>query len=82
MVDSTSADAQLPGQNPAFSGAYKQLMSTYPGEPALQAEQATSGANLIAVGTKAAAALSQEQPPAELGWTPATSATSSTSWPN
>jgi uncharacterized protein (DUF1501 family) len=67
VADSTSANDQLPGQDPAFSGAYKQLMGTYPGEPALQAEQATSGANLIAVGTKAAAALSKEQPPTSSG---------------
>ncbi len=64
VVDSTSAGAQLPGQNPAFSGAYKQLMSTFPGEPALQAGQANSGRNLMRVGSKAAAALSKEQPPA------------------
>lgn len=64
VVDSTSAGAQLPGQNPAFSGAYKQLMSTYPGEPGLQAGQANSGENLMKVGSKAAAALSKEQPPA------------------
>ncbi len=64
VVDSTSAGAQLPGQNPAFSGAYKQLMSTYPGEPGLQAGQANSGGNLMKVGSKAAAALAKERPPA------------------
>ena len=67
VADSTSADAQLPGQGPAFSGPYKQLMTTYPGEPSLRAAQATSGANLMAVGTRAAAALSKEQPPATSG---------------
>ncbi|MGA3220182.1 MAG: DUF1501 domain-containing protein [Acidimicrobiales bacterium] len=64
VVDSTSAGAQLPGQNSAFTGAYKQLMSSYPGEPALQAGQANSGGNLMLVGSKAADALSHEQPPA------------------
>lgn len=63
LVDSTSPGAQLPGQNPQFSSAYKQLMSTFPGEIGIQAEQATSGANLMTVGSKAAAALSKEQPP-------------------
>ena len=64
VVDSTQANAQLPGQNPAFSGAYKQLMKSFPGEPALQAGQANSGGNLMLIGTKAADALSHEQPPA------------------
>jgi uncharacterized protein (DUF1501 family) len=64
VVDSTSPGAQLPGQNPAFSAAYRQLMSTYIGEPALEAGQATSGTNLMTVGSKAAAALTKEHPPA------------------
>lgn len=63
VADSTSAGSQLPGQNAAFSAAYKQLMTTYRGETALEAGQATSGANLLAVGAKAAAALTREQPP-------------------
>ncbi len=64
VVDSTSGDAQLPGQNREFTGAYKQLMSSFPGEPALQAGQANSGGNLMRVGGMAAAALNHEQPPA------------------
>ncbi len=64
LVDSTSPGAQLPGQNPAFTGAYKQLMSSFPGEPALQAGQANSGGNLMRVGSMAAKALNHEQPPA------------------
>ena len=64
VADSTSPGSQLPGQNPAFTGAYKQLMSTFRGEPSLQAAQATCGANLLAVGSKAAAALTKEKVPA------------------
>ena len=63
LVDSTSPGAQLPGQNPQFSGAYRQLMSTFPGEVEIQAEQAISGKNLLTVGSKAAAALSHEKTP-------------------
>jgi len=64
LVDSTSPGDQLPGQNPQFSAAYRQLMSTFAGELGVQAEQATSGANLMTVGSKAAGALSHEQTPA------------------
>jgi uncharacterized protein (DUF1501 family) len=63
LVDSTQPGAQLPGQNPQFSSAYRQLMSTFPGEVEIQAEQAISGKNLMTVGSRAAAALSHEQPP-------------------
>ncbi|MGH9917466.1 MAG: DUF1501 domain-containing protein [Nitrososphaerales archaeon] len=63
LVDSTSPGNQLPGQNPQFSAAYRQLMSTFPGEPGIQAEQAISGKNLLTIGSKAAAALSHEQTP-------------------
>jgi uncharacterized protein (DUF1501 family) len=65
LVDSTSPGAQLPGQNPQFSAAYRQLMSTFPGEIGIQAEQAVSGANLMTVGSKAAAALGHEQVPSQ-----------------
>ncbi|HXW78968.1 MAG TPA: DUF1501 domain-containing protein [Acidimicrobiales bacterium] len=63
VVDSTNAGAQVPGQNPAFSSAFKQMMKPYPGEPYMEAAQATCGANLMAVGNQAADALSKEQPP-------------------
>jgi uncharacterized protein (DUF1501 family) len=62
VVDSTSPGAQLPGQNPAFNAAYKQLMTSFPGETALQAGQANCGTALLTVGSKAAAALSKEKP--------------------
>jgi uncharacterized protein (DUF1501 family) len=65
VADSTSAGSQLPGQNGPFSTAYKQLMTPYRGEPALEAGQAKSGSNLLAVGAEAAAALTKEQPPQE-----------------
>jgi len=64
VADSTSPGAQLPSQNPAFTGAYKQLMTTFSGEPSLQSAQATCGANLLAVGAQAAAALTNEKAPA------------------
>jgi uncharacterized protein (DUF1501 family) len=64
VADSTSPGSQLPGQNPAFTGPYKQLMTTFRGEPSLQAAQAACGANLLAVGAKAAAALTKEKVPA------------------
>ncbi len=64
VVDSTSPGSQLPSGNQAFSMAYRQMMSSHPGEPPLMAAQASSGANLLAVGTKAAAALTKEKPPA------------------
>lgn len=63
VVDSTSPGAQIPGQNPAFGAAYKQMMRTYPGEPYMQAAQAMCGANLMKVGSMTAEALSKEQPP-------------------
>jgi hypothetical protein len=36
VADSASPSAQLPDQNPQFTGHYKQLMSTFRGEPSLQ----------------------------------------------
>jgi uncharacterized protein (DUF1501 family) len=67
VVDSTSAGSQLPGQDPVFSAAYRQMMTAFPGEPALQAGQAASGSNLMTVGAKAAAALSKEHPTSTTG---------------
>jgi uncharacterized protein (DUF1501 family) len=62
VVDSTSPGAQIPGDNPAFGHAYRQLMESYFGEPALQAGQANCGNALMTVGTKTAAALTKEKP--------------------
>jgi uncharacterized protein (DUF1501 family) len=68
VVDSTSAGAQLPLQNGAFEAAYKQMMSTYAGEPALEEAQAGAGADMLAVGARAASALGKEKaPPAAPG---------------
>jgi len=67
VVDSTSPGDQLPGQSGPFAGAYKQMMTRFPGEPALQAAQAGSGANFLKVGADAAAALSKEHPPVGSG---------------
>ncbi len=64
VADSTSAGDQLPGSGGAFTTAYRQMMTTYPGEPRWQAGQANSGRNLLAVGSKAAAACNHEKPPA------------------
>lgn len=64
IVDSTNAGDQLPGQNPSFSRAYKSLMTSHPGQPALQAGQANAGGYLLEIGAKAAAALTKEKPPA------------------
>lgn len=64
VVDSTSAGAQLPGPGGQFTNAYKQMMTSFPGEAPLQAGQANCGADLLAIGTKAAAALTKEKPPA------------------
>jgi uncharacterized protein (DUF1501 family) len=63
VADSLQASAQLPGQNPQFNGAYKQMMTSYPGQYPLEAGQANSGGYLLEVGAKAAAACSKEQPP-------------------
>jgi uncharacterized protein (DUF1501 family) len=62
VVDSTSPGAQIPGGNGTFNAAYHQLMTSFPGEPALQAGQANCGNNLLKVGAKAAAALTKEKP--------------------
>ncbi|HMK96265.1 MAG TPA: DUF1501 domain-containing protein, partial [Acidimicrobiales bacterium] len=67
VVDSTSPGSQLPGQGSAFTGAYRQLMSSFPGEPTLQAGQANAGANFLTIGSEAAAALSKEHAPAGAG---------------
>jgi len=63
VVDSTSAGAQVPGPSSQFTGAYRQMMSTFPGEPALQAAQASCGAAFLQIGDEAAAALNKEHPP-------------------
>lgn len=63
LVDSTQGSAQLPGQNPSFSRAYKKLMTSYPGQHPIAAGQANAGNHLLTVGAKAAAALNKEQPP-------------------
>jgi uncharacterized protein (DUF1501 family) len=63
--DSTSASAQVPGQNPIFMAAYKELMAPYSGQLTLERAAATSGANVITVGNAAAAALTKEAPPAD-----------------
>jgi uncharacterized protein (DUF1501 family) len=64
VVDSTSPGSQLPGQAAPFSVAYRQMMRTSPGEPALQAGQASSGAHFLEIGAEAATALSKEKAPA------------------
>jgi len=67
VVDSTSPGSQLPGQGSSFTGAYKQIMSSFPGESPLQAGQANCGANLLTIGSEAAAALAKEKPPSGTG---------------
>lgn len=66
VVDSTSAGSQLPGSGPAFDRAYRQLMTSFPGEHPLQAGQANCGADLLTIGQKAAAALTKEKPPTQV----------------
>ena len=64
LVDSTQPSAQLPGQNPSFSRAYKKLMTSYPGQHSLAAGQANAGNDLLTIGAKAAQALSKQKAPA------------------
>ncbi|MGD0441284.1 MAG: DUF1501 domain-containing protein [Acidimicrobiales bacterium] len=64
LADSTTPGDQLPGGDPNFLKAYAELEHTYPHEPALEADIAQAGCNLLSVGAKAASALTSQKPPA------------------
>ena len=63
LADSTTPGDQTPGGNPNFLAAYSELEHTYPHEPALEADIAQAGCNLLTVGAKAASALTSQKPP-------------------
>ena len=64
LADSTTPGDQLPGGDPNFLKAYAELEHTYAHEPALEADIAQAGCNLLSVGAKAASALTSQKPPA------------------
>ena len=64
LADSTTPGDQLPGGDPNFLKAYAELEHTYSHEPALEADIAQAGCNLLSVGAKAASALTSQKPPA------------------
>jgi len=63
LADSTTPGDQMPGGDPNFLSAYTELEHTYPHEPALEADIAQAGCNLLTVGAKAASALTSQKPP-------------------
>jgi len=64
LADSTTPGDQMPGGDPNFLRAYSELEHVYSHEPALEADIAQVGCNLLAVGAKAASALHSQKPPA------------------
>jgi uncharacterized protein (DUF1501 family) len=65
--DSTNAYAQLPGQGTQFMAAYKDMMSPYKGQVALEGAAGLAGRDLLLVGADAYAALTAETPPTDIG---------------
>jgi uncharacterized protein (DUF1501 family) len=63
LADSTTPGDQMPGGDPNFLSAYTELEHTYSHEPALEADIAQAGCNLLTVGAKAASALTSQKPP-------------------
>ncbi len=64
LADSTTPGDQMPGGDPNFLRAYSELEHVYSHEPALAADIAQAGCNLLAVGAKAASALRSQKPSA------------------
>ena len=63
LADSTDPGSQELGGDPNFVASYRKLEHVFKREAPLEAAIAQSGANLLAVGAKAAAALSSQQAP-------------------
>jgi uncharacterized protein (DUF1501 family) len=63
LADSTTPGDQMPGGDPNFLSAYTELEHTSSHEPALEADIAQAGCNLLTVGAKAASALTSQKPP-------------------
>jgi len=66
LADSTDPGSQQVGGDPHFVSAYTKLEKVVKGDPTLEAAIAQSGANLLAVGKKAASALASQQPPQQI----------------
>jgi uncharacterized protein (DUF1501 family) len=66
LSDSATGSSQLPDPDPLFLKVYKKLMTPYAGAVALSNAVASSGTNLLAVGTAAGAALNAEPLPPSL----------------
>jgi uncharacterized protein (DUF1501 family) len=66
LADSTTPGDQMPGGDPNFLKAYSELEHVYSHEPALEADIAQAGCNLLTVGAKAASALNSQKLPAPI----------------
>lgn len=67
VADSTSPGSQTPWQGSQFMASYDQLMARGRGRDRLEADAASCGTNMVAVGQQAAAALKAQKPPADPG---------------